>query len=99
MFLLYLSIVFLKFFIFLFLISVYFSCTSSPAIPAKVAPATTVFILGLYMQKDGIKNHLVYNSIFIISNYFIASSTATATATDAPTIGLLPIPINPIIST
>jgi len=32
--------------------------------------------------------------------YFdIASSTATATATVAPTIGLLPMPINPIIST
>ena len=31
--------------------------------------------------------------------YFIASSTATATATVAPTIGLLPIPIRPIIST
>ena len=31
--------------------------------------------------------------------YFIASSTATATATVAPTIGLLPIPISPIIST
>ena len=30
---------------------------------------------------------------------FIASSTATATATDAPTIGLLPMPIKPIIST
>lgn len=27
------------------------------------------------------------------------SSTATATATVAPTIGLLPIPISPIIST
>ena len=34
------------------------------------------------------------------SNYFLsASSTATATATVAPTIGLLPIPISPIIST
>src|SRR5699024_9484820 len=32
-------------------------------------------------------------------NYFIASSTATATATEAPTIGLFPIPISPIIST
>ena len=31
--------------------------------------------------------------------YFIASSTATAQATVAPTIGLLPIPISPIIST
>ena len=32
-------------------------------------------------------------------NYLQASSIATATATVAPTIGLLPIPINPIIST
>lgn len=32
-------------------------------------------------------------------NYFIASSTATAQATVAPTIGLLPIPMRPIIST
>ena len=31
--------------------------------------------------------------------YFIACSTATATATDAPTIGLLPMPRKPIIST
>ena len=31
--------------------------------------------------------------------YFIASSTATAQATVAPTIGLLPMPIRPIIST
>jgi len=36
---------------------------------------------------------------FIIFYLFIASSTATATATEAPTIGLLPIPISPIIST
>ena len=31
--------------------------------------------------------------------FFIASSTATATATVAPTIGLLPMPMSPIIST
>lgn len=31
--------------------------------------------------------------------YFEASSIETATATVAPTIGLLPIPKNPIIST
>ena len=31
--------------------------------------------------------------------FFIASSTATATATVAPTIGLLPMPMRPIIST
>ena len=34
-----------------------------------------------------------------IDYLFIASSIATATATVAPTIGLLPIPIRPIIST
>ena len=30
---------------------------------------------------------------------FIASDTATATATEAPTIGLFPMPMSPIIST
>ncbi len=35
----------------------------------------------------------------VSGSYFIASSTATAVATVAPTIGLLPIPIRPIIST
>ena len=34
-----------------------------------------------------------------IKDYLEASSTATAHATVAPTIGLLPIPIRPIIST
>ena len=39
--------------------------------------------------------------LFILGNrdYFIASSTATAQATVIPTIGLLPAPIRPIIST
>ena len=39
--------------------------------------------------------------VALIDNaYFLKlSSTATATATVAPTIGLLPIPIRPIIST
>ena len=31
--------------------------------------------------------------------YFMACSTATATATEAPTMGLFPIPMKPIIST
>src|SRR3989339_471127 len=35
--------------------------------------------------------------IYIV--FFYACETATATATEAPTIGLLPIPIRPIIST
>ena len=46
------------------------------------------------IQNKKKKNSLKYNL-----NYFKASSTATATATVAPTIGLLPIPISPIIST
>lgn len=36
---------------------------------------------------------------FDSKNYLLACSTATAQATVAPTIGLLPIPISPIIST
>ena len=32
-------------------------------------------------------------------DYLLASSTATATATVAPTMGLLPMPMRPIIST
>ena len=42
------------------------------------------------------------SKIFILcgfSLYFSASDTATAQATVAPTIGLLPMPIRPIIST
>ena len=35
----------------------------------------------------------------LLQAFFIASSTATATATVAPTIGLLPMPMRPIIST
>ena len=35
----------------------------------------------------------------LISNYLEASSIATATATVMPTMGLLPAPIKPIIST
>ena len=35
----------------------------------------------------------------LISNYLEASSIATATATVMPTMGLLPAPIRPIIST
>ena len=41
-----------------------------------------------------------FTFIYVINDYlFIASWIATATATVAPTIGLLPIPIRPIIST
>lgn len=40
---------------------------------------------------------LLYTKVF--NYFFIASSIATATATVAPTIGLLPMPRKPIIST
>ncbi len=41
----------------------------------------------------------VGNLFYKILNYLLASSIATATATVIPTMGLLPAPINPIIST
>ena len=40
-----------------------------------------------------------FSAILRRQDYFIACSTATATATVAPTIGLLPMPRKPIIST
>ncbi len=54
-----------------------------------------------YMKKALYKACLGLNTRpDIFTNYLVkASSTATATATVAPTIGLLPIPIRPIIST
>ena len=42
---------------------------------------------------------LLFSAILRRQDYFIACSTATATATVAPTIGLLPMPRKPIIST
>ena len=55
-----------------------------------------------YTKQKNSCNHNDYRSLYISNNlyyFFIASSTATATATVAPTIGLLPIPKKPIIST
>ena len=42
---------------------------------------------------------LLFSAILRRQDYFIACSTATATATVAPTIGLLPMPRKPISST
>ena len=53
----------------------------------KQKTPVTIMITGVYI----VRNNLNY--------FFIASSIATATATVAPTIGLLPIPKKPIIST
>ena len=53
-----------------------------------------------YFQNNPIKKELVSAQFCLLyTSYLQASSIATATATVAPTIGLLPIPINPIIST
>ena len=59
----------------------------------KIVGSFTEGARGRYFFKSTspANNNLIY--------YFIASSTATATATVAPTIGLLPMPIRPIIST
>ena len=52
----------------------------------------------LTKYRGDILGHPLYRVLYI-TYLFIASSIATATATVAPTIGLLPIPISPIIST
>ena len=44
-----------------------------------------------------IANNLLAN--YLLANYLLASSIATATATVIPTMGLLPAPMRPIIST
>ena len=50
-------------------------------------------------QQKNLELLKVFYVCYIVVNYLQASSIATATATVAPTIGLLPIPIKPIIST
>ena len=50
-------------------------------------------------QKKAVPNGTAFLFILGSRDYFIASSTATAQATVIPTIGLLPAPIRPIIST
>ena len=76
--------------------------------PLKTAPSKrelsaakllTEGVLSLYAKKHRPEAVLLC-VIQIPKNYFfMASSTATATATVAPTIGLLPMPRKPIIST
>ncbi len=57
-----------------------------------------IFIIkkGLSLDSPFLHKHSIYAGL---SYYLEASSTATAHATVAPTIGLLPMPIRPIIST
>jgi hypothetical protein len=49
----------------------------------------------IFAQK---KPRVIHGDNFLGVYFFIASSTATATATVIPTMGLLPAPIKPIIS-
>ena len=70
---------------------------------ASVAPFTTLApfsTLAPFTTKKGLGKSPSPALFVRFTDYlFIAFSTATATATVAPTIGLLPIPISPIIST
>ena len=52
-----------------------------------------------FRQTSEAPKHSVFRGKIAFYLFFCDSSTATATATVAPTIGLLPIPIRPIIST
>ena len=65
------------------------------------AGKSTLFnaIAGSFYVDDGaitVGGHDMISGLF---DYFLLSATATATATVAPTMGLLPMPRKPIIST
>ena len=77
--------------------------------PLKTAPSKrelsaakllTEGVLSLYAKKHHPAAWCFFAVVILEKSYFfMASSTATATATVAPTIGLLPMPRKPIIST
>ena len=77
--------------------------------PLKTAPSKrelaaakllTEGVLSLYAKKHHPAGWCFFAVVILEKSYFfMASSTATATATVAPTIGLLPMPRKPIIST
>ena len=75
-------------------VQLYVSVTEAP----KRAPinSTKTSAIEKYEKEQPKRTAL---SLYPVINYFIASSTATAQATVAPTIGLLPMPMSPIIST
>ena len=69
----------------------------------SVSSSVPCILLILTHLKGAASKQSFWHSPFYVYNeidyFLIASSTATATATVAPTIGLLPIPKKPIIST
>ena len=52
-----------------------------------------------HKTKNHLKNQVIFLFKYINNHLLIASAVATATATVAPTMGLLPMPRKPIIST
>ena len=64
--------------------------------------STYLLLKIIYLKKGKVPDKNFLSDTFsknFVAFYLPASSIATATATDAPTIGLLPMPIRPIIST
>ena len=78
-----------------------FTATGKNEKDSAVFQTESLIVLKVLILKGLIITNAVSNKVLTLASgsYFIASSTATAQATVAPTIGLLPIPIRPIIST
>ena len=67
--------------------------TSDRLLRTKKAPMQVLLGFWCYLLRKA-------NARSLVQTYFVKPSwTATAQATEAPTIGLLPMPIRPIIST
>ena len=71
-----------------------FDCASLLKLLCGFFGSADVYTHIKYPLTAAVRGYLRVNRI-----YFTASSTATATATVAPTMGLLPMPRKPIIST
>ncbi len=79
-------------------VSVRYAQEFNPAAPAAFQSYNFTSDPPRKQKKRAIKSP--FRFVYEVFTYaFAASSTATAQATVAPTIGLLPIPISPIIST
>ena len=82
-----------------------FSCENSIYCRLRQIYFAQIKIYSPYKRQFDIKKtNFKRNSSFLMqviryANYLLASSTATATATVIPTMGLLPAPMRPIIST
>ena len=71
-------------------------------LPLKHVPRKTPRHISCFSISCGFAAFHLPKANFIANNsrnYLLASSIATAQATDIPTMGLLPAPISPIVST